>query len=517
MKTKLFVLLFITVVGQRYIFDLQLFAQFTQQGPKLVGTGVVGLSEQGYSVAISSDGNTAVVGGVKDNNFAGAVWVFTRSGGLWTQQGSKLVGTGAVGSDVEQGSSVAISSDGNTLVEGGRDDNSFAGAIWVFTRSGGVWTQQGSKLVGTGAVGSPVYQGTSVAISSDGNTLVEGAYNDNNQKGAVWVFTRSGGAWTQQGSKMVGSGAVGNLVWQGTSVSISSDGNTLAEGGYEDNGGAGAVWIFTRSSGVWSQQGPKIAGSGSVGNQVYQGISVRLSSDGNTLADGGYYDNNGTGAVWIFTRSGSVWTQMGQKLIGTGAVGGASQGISVAISPDGNNLIEGGWADNTNSGAVWVFTRSGGSWTQLGNKLVGTGPVGNMVSQGFSSAISSEGTIIEGGYGDNNTMGAVWVFNDPTIGITPISNEVPKTFSLSQNYPNPFNPSTKIMFDIPSVGNGRDRSVQLIIYDVLGREVSVLVNQQLQPGSYEVNLDGTNYPSGVYFYRINAGDYSAIKKMILVK
>jgi len=508
MKTKI---IFFLLLAGNMVSGIS-YAQFTQQGPKLVGTGVVGLTEQGYSVAISPDGNTAIVGGIKDNSFAGAVWVFTRSGGVWTQQGTKLVGTGAVGSDVEQGSSVAISSDGNTLVEGGRDDNSFAGAVWVFTRSGGVWTQQGTKLVGTGAVGSGVYQGTSVAISSDGNTLVEGAYNDNTGAGAVWVFTRSGGVWTQQGSKLVGTGVVGNLVWQGTSVGLSSDGNTLAEGGYEDNTGTGAVWIFTRSSGVWTQQGPKIVGTGSVGSPVYQGAAVRLSSDGNTLTEGGYYDNNGQGAVWIFTRNGSTWTQQGPKLVGTGAVGEPSQGVSVAISPDGNNVIEGGYQDNTGVGAVWAFTRSGSVWTQLGPKLIGTGAVGQQSQQGISVAISSEGTVIEGAFGDNNTIGAVWVFYDPIIGITPISNQVPKNFNLSQNYPNPFNPTTKIHFETVSLGK-----VSLKIYDILGREVSTLVNEELNPGTYEVNWDAGNFASGIYLYKLSADDFIQVKKMVLVK
>jgi hypothetical protein len=519
MKTKLFFFLFLT--GS--IIPNLLFAQFTQQGPKLVGTGGVGPDVQGTSVAISSDGNTLIEGGRYDNTYAGAVWVFTRSGGVWTQQGPKLVGTGAVGSSSNQGNSVAISSDGNTAVVGGFNDNNGAGAAWVFTRSGGVWTQQGPKLVGTGAVGSPVYQGTSVGISSDGNTLVEGAYDDNSQVGAVWVFTRSGGVWTQQGSKLVGTGGVGNPVWQGTSVGISSDGNTFAEGGYFDNNGTGAFWIFTRSGGVWTQQGPKLVGTGAVGSLVYQGISVRISSDGNTLVEGGYYDNSHKGAIWVFTRSGGVWTQQGSKLVGTNGIGAdVYQGTSVAISPDGNNFIEGGFFDNNGVGAVWIFSRGGSVWTQLGPKLIGTGTVAS-ASQGTSVAISSEGTVIEGGPSDNNTQGAVWVFNDPTIGITPISNEVPKNFSLSQNYPNPFNPTTKIKFDIPSVGNGRDRSVQLIIYDVLGREVATIVNQQLQPGTYEVNFDGTNLTSGVYYYKLVVGDntnnggFSDTKKMILIK
>src|SRR6266853_509251 len=96
-------------------------AQFTQQGPKLVGTLPVGSSEQGYSVALSADGETAIVGGPTDNSQVGAVWVYTRRRGVWTQQGDKLVGSGAVGHPA-QGRSVALSADGNTAIVGGPTD-----------------------------------------------------------------------------------------------------------------------------------------------------------------------------------------------------------------------------------------------------------------------------------------------------------------------------------------------------------------------------------------------------------
>jgi hypothetical protein len=92
-------------------------AQFTQQGPKLVGNDVAGTPAQGSSVAISADGNTAIAGGYADDS-AGAAWVYTRANGVWTQQGSKLVGTGAVG-HAWQGYSVAMSADGNTAIVGG--------------------------------------------------------------------------------------------------------------------------------------------------------------------------------------------------------------------------------------------------------------------------------------------------------------------------------------------------------------------------------------------------------------
>jgi hypothetical protein len=207
---------------------------FIQQGAKLVGAGAVGNAQQGYSVALSRDGNTALVGGFVDNGAAGAAWVFTRSGDTWTQQASKLVGTGAAG-NAEQGFSVALSSDGNTALIGGPGDNGTAGAAWIFTRTGANWTQQGPKLVGTGASGA-ANQGNGVALSSDGNTALIGGPGDNGAAGAAWVFTRSAGIWTQQGGKLVGSGAVGSAQ-QGYKVALSGDGNTALVGGRADDGG----------------------------------------------------------------------------------------------------------------------------------------------------------------------------------------------------------------------------------------------------------------------------------------
>jgi photosystem II stability/assembly factor-like uncharacterized protein len=103
------------------------------------------------------------------------------------------------------------------------------------------------------------------------------------------------------------------------------------------------------------------------------------------------------------------------------------------------------------------------------------------------------------------------------IGINPISSEVPERFSLYQNYPNPFNPVTIIKFDIPPSKGARGMMVRLLIYDILGRELTALVNEELKPGTYEVSWDGSNYPSGVYFYRLTAGDYTETRKMILLK
>ncbi len=366
----------------------QFHSSFTQEGAKLVGTNAGQYANQGYSVALSADGNTAIVGGYNDEFGTGAVWIFTRSGtGLWSQQGGKLVGTGAVGK-ARQGFSVALSDDGNTALVGGSEDNPF-GAAWVFSRSGEVWSQQGGKLVGIGTSGSIApRQGWSVALSGDGNTALIGGPMDAGGAGAVWVFARSNGVWTQQGAKLSGGG---------NSAALSRDGNTAIFAKHPDLGG-GAL-VFTRNNvGQWSQEGTVGAGS-----------TVALSDDGNTALVGTPGDNNSTGAAWVFTRSGGVWTQ-GAKLVGSGPVGPGAQGSSVALSGDGNIALIGGPSENGNTGAAWVFTRSSGSWSQQGGKLVGTGGVGSS-SQGQSVALSGDGsTAFIGGPDDNNPVGAAWAF-----------------------------------------------------------------------------------------------------------
>lgn len=378
-------------------------AQFAQQGGKLVGTGAVGdYVAQGQSVALSGDGNTALVGGPFDDTIVGASWVFTRSGGVWAQQGFKLRGADAS----YQGYSVALSRDGNTAIIGAPapTPDSSGGAV-IFTRSGGVWTQQGPKLIGTEGT---VNQGLAVALSGDGNTAIVGGYNDGGGLGAAWVFSRSGGVWTQQGGKLVGSNAGGVFVWQGFSVALSYDGNTALVGGPHDNIGVGAAWVFTRSGGVWTQQGGKLVGVSAVRSGM-QGASVALSSDGNTAILGGP-NYNLTGAAWVFTRSSGLWTQQGGPLVGTGGVDYVGQGYSVALSGDGNTALVGGPYDNNGVGAVWSFTRSAGVWAQQGPKAIGTGAVGP-AWQGGAVALSGDGnTAVVGGMNDNTTAGAAWAF-----------------------------------------------------------------------------------------------------------
>ncbi len=395
-----------------------------QQGDKLVGNGVVGISSQGNAVAVSADGNTAIVGGYTDNSYQGAVWVYSRTNEKW-DQGIKLTANDSI-FKAQQGYSVAISADGNTAIFGGISDNSFNGAAWIFTRINGVWLQQGKKLVGTGTVGN-AQQGSSVSISADGNTAIIGGYTDNNYKGAAWIFTRNNGVWTQQGAKIVGIGALGNAQ-QGYAVAISADGKTVVVGGNTDNAEQGAIWVFTRTDSSWTQQGNKLLGTGSIG-AAQQGSSVSLNANGNTLIIAGGKDNNDKGAAWVFTRTGNKWLQQGNKLVSNDFNGDTTRlRFSVGLNADGNIAIIGGTNNDGSKGGALLFSKDGEVWSQKTIPLVGVGNI-PAKNNGLTVAMSADAsTIILGSIADNYGIGSANIF--VKLPIPTISNFTPSSGAI---------------------------------------------------------------------------------------
>jgi hypothetical protein len=390
----------------------------TQQA-KLVASDAAASNKFGESVAIAKNGNTAISGARLNTNsslYEGAAYIYTLSGSSWSQQ-AKLV---ASDKHINQqfGSAVSLSEDGNIAIVGASlSDNlpqtASSGAAYVFTRSGSTWSQQAKLSASDGA--DSYYFGCSVSITDDGNTAIVGARLDGGTNyGAAYIFTRSGSTWSQQ-TKLTASDAATDDEF-GWSVSISaSDGNTaIVSSPKEDTGwtSAGSAYIFTRSGSTWSQQA-KIQASNRGSNDFFgYGINgVSISGDGDTVVVGAVNeDTNGTdaGAAYVFTRSGTTWSQ--QAMIKASDAASSDRfGSAVSISEDGDTAVVGAW-NESGTGAAYIFTRSGTSWTQVNKIQASNAQSGDE----FGSAISiSNKSVIVGAYQEDTggtNAGAAYIF-----------------------------------------------------------------------------------------------------------
>jgi len=398
----------------------------------------------GHYVVLSDDGNTLVVsaywessnakgidGNQQDQSIpqAGAVYVFTRQGTTWSQQAYvKASNTGeagtadAFGKGDQFGFSLALSGDGNTLavgaltedggtrgINGNQADNSAAsaGAVYVFTRTGREWSQQ--AYVKSSNIDAGDLFGYAVALSRDGNILAVGAFDedgstrqingpDDNRatgSGAAYVFTRTGGLWSQQAYIKPS-----NLETQdafGVDVALSDDGSTLLVGSLDEDCAAtgvnppgcdndwrddlsmGAAYVFVRSGSTWSQQA--FLKSSNIGPNDTFGERLSLSGDGNVAAisasveDGSAKGIDGksddaaidAGAVYLFTRDGTTWRQQAY-IKGSNTEAFDQFGGSVSLDRSGRLLAVGAQGEDSGSatkpadnsvaeaGAVYVFS-----------------------------------------------------------------------------------------------------------------------------------------------------------------
>jgi hypothetical protein len=447
----------------------------------------------GSSTALSIDGNTLAVGARAEDsnatgmggdqtdnsaNFSGAVYIFKRSAnGLWSQEA--YIKPSNTGANDFFGCSLSLSSDGNTLavgalgeasnatgINGNQLDNSvdLAGAVYVFVRASGVWSQQ--SYIKASNTDQQDNFGKSVTLSADGNTLAVGASSESSNatgiggnqfdnsaqdSGAVYVFTRAGNLWSQQA--YVKASNTGAFNYFGYSVSLSGDGNTLAVGALGESSNAtgingnqfdnsadraGAVYVFVRNSGVWSQEAYIKASN--TGRQDGFGSSVSLSGDGNTLAvgagaedsesvgvGGNQADNSAqdAGAVYVFVRTGSVWSQQSYIKASNTAAHDVF-GYTVALSADGNTLavaaagessgalgIGGDQGDNSvfASGAVYLFKRTNATWSQQSYiKATNTGAIDEF---GQSLSLNVDGSILVVG-ADGEDSSATGIGGDPS-------------------------------------------------------------------------------------------------------
>jgi len=367
-----------------------------------------GATDAIFGTTVSLDGDTALIGAPLGNGnevLSGSAYVFTRTGTTWTQQ-QKLIASDGIAFN-EFGCSVSLS--GDTALIGAREWSSAPGfgSAYVFTRTGTTWTQQ-QKLIASD--GAPMDQfGNAVALSGD-TALIGAPYDDDHGSvsGSAYVFIRTGNTWTQQ-TKLIASDGYTNDEF-GKSVSLSGD--TALIGAWMDDAlgtNSGSAYVFTRTGTTWTQQQKLIASDGAPDERF--GWSVFISGD-TALIGAWLDDDNGadSGSAYVFIRTGNTWTQQ-TKLIASDGVAGDWFGSSVSL--DGDTALIGAYKDDDNgqdSGSAYVFIRTGTTWTQQQKLIASDGGAGDCF--GKSVSLSGDTALIGAPYDDDNGVdsGSAFVF-----------------------------------------------------------------------------------------------------------
>ncbi|MFN7978615.1 MAG: hypothetical protein U0P30_10790 [Vicinamibacterales bacterium] len=350
----------------------------TQIGPDITSPD----GNFGYRVALSANGQRVVVGAQSTAN--GTTRVYERSGSTWVQLGGDILGEAA---DDRAGAAVDINAAGTRIAVGAYLNDGVApaaGHVRIYDLIGSTWTQVGSDLDGGGNSWGAGY---SVALSGDGSRVVVGAPGVNTVTGRVRVYEYSGGTWNALGSTLQGSNQFG------TSVDISADGSTIAAS-FPSAAGlsrAGTVQVYRLSAGNWTPLGNLLQGEQIADNF---GDALALSANGTRLAVAAPSDDEGgvaaggapSGKLRVFELAGGTWTQLGNDMLG---VGGQRLGEAIGFSDDGQRLI----GSAASFSLAKVYRLSAGAWTQIGgdvktangirNAGVAIAADGNTVALGF--------------------------------------------------------------------------------------------------------------------------------------
>ncbi len=359
----------------------------TQQA-KLTPSDAASARLFGY-VAVAGD--TAVVGAAGNASGRGAAYVFTRAGTTWTEQ-AILTATDGAASDLF-GGAVAVA--GDTAVSGAYNHNSQRGAAYAFTRTGITWTEQ-AKLTASDAAANDHF-GFSVALAGD--TALVGANEKSSLRGAAYVFTRSGATWTQQAKLVPADAADVDLF----GVSVALDGDTAIVGAEGKDSFQGVAYVFTRTGTTWTQLAMLVAADAAASDRFGNRVAVA----GDTAVVGAPRKVSNQGAAYVFTRTGTNWTQQA-KLVPADAANSDLFGASVAVAVAGDAAVVGAYGKSSFRGAAYAFTRTGTTWTE---QLQLTPSDAALNDQIGSSVALVGGTAVVGAPNKTGGRGAAYVFD----------------------------------------------------------------------------------------------------------
>ena len=271
----------------------------------------------------------------------GSAYVFIRSGATWSEQTRLTPDDIAADESDSFGDAVALSNDGSTALVGSPTP---LGSAYVFTHIGATWSKQ-EKLTPSGGGGG------SVALSSDGDTALTGAFGDDNLRGAAHVFTRSVATWTEQQKLTASDGDEGDSL--GYAVALWNAGDTALVTALTDDTQRGAAYVFSRTGTSWGQQQRLTASDREEGDMF--GSAAALSGDGGAAMIGAYGDDSFGGSAYTFGHSGTTWSEQ-QKLTASDSASNEFFGRSVALSSLGSTAYVGADGDNAFQGSAYVFS-----------------------------------------------------------------------------------------------------------------------------------------------------------------
>jgi photosystem II stability/assembly factor-like uncharacterized protein len=454
---------------------------YSQDGPN-TWTNNSGNIGRIYAMAVDPANNNNVYAGGLDSG----MFKSTNGGANWF-----AINSGLTYNHVQ---SLAISASNPSILYCGTDTLGSQNGVYKTTNGGANWvymsaTQQDSK--GIQAI---------LVHPTNPNIVYIAVYNAvQNANVGILKSTDGGTTWNASGNGLVVKNILSlamnpknpNVLYAGTSFDP-----VLATGPskiYRSND-AGANW--TEMSGGLP--------TASTSNNPCRAICISSADTAVALAVFFCNPNDfANGGCWFTTNGGANWVQRNTGL----TIASATLFRSCAVRPNSAQEFYVGIDAASNAG-VWRTTNQGLTWTDFNNgAMLNTYAVRSIV---FKTAGNL--TVFAGGAAAATLLAGRGVFEYTYTLVSVTNNERPERFSLSQNYPNPFNPATTINYQIAKAGN-----VSLIIYDALGREAAVLVNEQVQPGSYNVTFDASNFPSGSYTYKLVSGSYTETKRMMLVK
>ena len=358
----------------------------TQKGLNFVGTS--SFAQFGASVSISDDGRTFAVGSPGASELlvgAGQVRIYTFDRGLWLQKGGNINGFFPHN---RFGTSLSLSSDGNTVAIGTllSENGGSTGDVSIFTFDGSHWNLKGSVIKSTES--NDLFS-NSIDLSLDGNTVAIGApWSDigATSSGSVSLFYFDGNDWTKKGEVLTGS----EFNSLGKSVALSSDGNVVVAGATNDNAAVGSVRVYSYESSEWVQKGAKIEGTFSA--ELF-GHSVSISNDGNIFAAGAPRNseiNLNSGEVRVNSYFNSNWIQLGSDISGESF--SEWFGHSVSLSGDGKVLAAGSpFFSELRPGSANIFEYNGNDWQKLTATIVGDKNADNL---GINLQLSQNGSCL---------------------------------------------------------------------------------------------------------------------------